>query len=56
MPVYDYICLDCREKKEIRATLEEKGKGLKPACDSCGSDKMVQFFGNMKVIASFPLH
>lgn len=56
MPVYDYICLDCKVKKEVRATLKEKEEGLKPVCDSCGSDKMTQFFGNMAVIKSYPLH
>lgn len=56
MPVYEYICLDCKEKTEVRASLEEKEKGLQVTCSSCGSTKTTQYFGNMKVTATFPLH
>lgn len=56
MPVYEYVCLECKAKREIRATLKEKEEGLKPVCNSCGSDKMSQYFGNMKVVKSYPMH
>lgn len=56
MPVYEYICPDCKSKKEIRASLKEKEEGLQPVCESCGSDKMTQFFGSMKVVKSYPMH
>jgi len=56
VPVYDYICKDCGKQIEVRASLSEKEKGLKPQCDSCGSYNLVQFFGNMKVSGFYPLH
>ncbi len=56
MPVYEYVCLDCKEKTEVRATMDEKEKGLKVTCSACGSSNMAQYFGNMTVTSSFPLH
>lgn len=56
MPVYEYICQDCKKITEVRKSFEEKEKGLDVACDHCGSKKMAQYFGNMTVTATFPLH
>ncbi len=56
MPLYEYICKDCKKKTAVKATLKEKEKGLKVTCSSCGSSNMSQFFGNMTVTATFPLH
>ncbi len=56
MPVYDYICRDCRKVTEVRATLAEKEKGLKESCPSCGSKNMTQYYGNMIVIPTTHLH
>jgi len=56
MPVYEYICRDCKKVTEFKATLAEKEKGLEQTCPSCGSTNMVQYFGNMIVIASTHLH
>ncbi|HSW35386.1 MAG TPA: FmdB family zinc ribbon protein [Candidatus Limnocylindrales bacterium] len=56
MPTYEYICQDCKEITDVRATMEEKGKGLNVSCSSCGSNNMTQFFGNATVTAAFPLH
>ena len=52
MPTYEYICLECREKTEVRATISEKEMGLKITCSKCGGNKMVQVFGNFAVIAT----
>lgn len=52
MPTYEYICMDCREKTEVFASISEKEKGLKLACPKCGSKKLVQFFGRVNVMGS----
>ncbi len=56
MPVYEYICQDCKKITEARSSFAEKEKGLSVTCEHCGSKKMVQYFGNMTVTATFPLH
>ncbi|OPY12492.1 MAG: Zinc ribbon domain protein [Syntrophus sp. PtaB.Bin138] len=52
MPTYEYICMDCREKTEVFATISEKEKGLKLTCPKCSGKKLVQFFGRVNVGAS----
>lgn len=47
MPTYEYVCTECEEKVEIRATIAEKERGLKPSCPKCGSKKVAQVFGFM---------
>jgi putative FmdB family regulatory protein len=37
MPLYDYLCKDCGEAFEVRATIKEKEAGLDLACPKCGS-------------------
>ncbi len=56
MPVYEYLCRDCKKVTEVRATLSEKEKGLEQTCPSCGSKNMTQYFGNMIVIPTTHLH
>lgn len=56
MPTYEYICRDCKEIAEFRETLAEKEKTLERSCPSCGSNNMVQYFGNMIVIPTTHLH
>lgn len=50
MPIYEYICLECKEKIEISATISEKEKGLKVICPKCKSSKTAQIFGNIMVM------
>lgn len=38
MPVYEYRCRRCGREFEIRASISEHSKGLKPVCPSCGSE------------------
>jgi len=52
MPIYEYICTECREKTEIQVTISEKEKGLKVVCPKCGSRKMAQVFGSFTVMGS----
>ena len=50
MPTYEYICIECQEKTEVRATISEKGRGLKVTCPKCGSNNMVQVFGSFAIM------
>jgi len=52
MPTYEYICMDCKEKTDVLASIAEKENGLKLKCPKCGGKKMVQFFGRMNVMGS----
>ncbi|MFO8192403.1 MAG: zinc ribbon domain-containing protein [Bacillota bacterium] len=56
MPTYEYLCRDCGKITEVRESLAEKEKGLGHTCPSCGSNNMIQYFGNTIVIASTHLH
>lgn len=46
MPIYEYYCQNCNEKFDIKATIQEKEKGLKVNCPTCGSTRVIQLFGN----------
>ena len=37
MPLYDYQCDRCQATFEVRATFQEKERGLKPVCPNCKS-------------------
>ena len=50
MPIYEYVCIKCGEKAEIRATIAEKEKGLDPTCPKCGKKKLAQVFGGFAVL------
>ncbi len=41
MPTYEYQCTDCGSKFEVRASMQEREKGLKPDCPTCGSTRAV---------------
>ncbi len=49
MPIYEYLCQDCEKNFNIRASLSEKEKGLKPECPNCHSKKTIQVFGSIAV-------
>jgi len=40
--IYEFRCEGCGTSTEVRATLTEKEKGLKPVCPNCGSKNMKQ--------------
>jgi putative FmdB family regulatory protein len=46
MPTYEYLCSECQNKFDVRATFAEKEKGLKPECPNCHSQKTIQVFGS----------
>lgn len=51
MLTYIYSCRQCGEQTEVRASLDEKKKGLSVICQKCGST-MSQVFGNVFVPGS----
>ena len=56
VPLYEYICRDCKSVTEVRAKVEEKDKGLQVVCSKCGGENTIHYFGSMTVTAGFPLH
>ncbi|UCG87184.1 MAG: zinc ribbon domain-containing protein [Gemmatimonadota bacterium] len=52
MPSYDYVCRECDESFEIRATISEYSAGLKPRCPGCGSRKTERSFSSVTVLTS----
>jgi putative FmdB family regulatory protein len=52
MAIYEYVCTECGEKVEVRATISEKEKGLKVTCPKCGSKEMARVFGSFMVMGS----
>lgn len=41
---YEYRCRQCSTQFEVHATLEEKNRGLNPACPDCGSSDVGRVF------------
>ena len=52
VPTYDYVCQDCGETFEIRASISEYSKGVKPRCTRCGSERAVRAFGSVTVLTA----
>jgi putative FmdB family regulatory protein len=38
MPIYEYICLDCKKEYEILRSFNEADQPI--ACDECGSEEV----------------
>lgn len=51
MPTYEYVCVECGENIEVKASVSEKEKGLKVSCPKCGSSKTARIFGNFTVMS-----
>ncbi len=47
MPTYEYVCIDCKNKFDVFATLSQKEKGLRPRCPKCQGTNTVQVFGSI---------
>ena len=52
MPMYEYHCLDCKYTFDVKATMQEKEKGLNIACEKCGSTKLEQVFGGFSLLTN----
>lgn len=50
MPIYEYHCKDCGYYFDVRATIEQKEKGLDLTCEQCGSRNLQQVFGGFAII------
>jgi len=45
MPTYEYRCKQCGNSMEVKASIEEKERGLDLTCPQCGSKELTQVFG-----------
>lgn len=52
MPLYEFVCKQCKAVYEIRATVEEKQAGLNLSCRACGSTDLAQVFGGLFIRSS----
>lgn len=50
MPRYEYVCQDCGEAFEIRASMSAYSEGLSPQCPKCGSQDVARVFGSVNVL------
>jgi putative FmdB family regulatory protein len=39
MPTYEFMCENCSESFDVRATIQEKENGLQPHCPICGNQE-----------------
>ena len=50
MPTYEYHCKECGYYFDVRATIDQKEKGLDIACEQCGSKDLNQVFGGFAIL------
>jgi putative FmdB family regulatory protein len=51
MPLYDYRCLNCKQKVSVRLSYAEYDTA-KPKCPECGSDKLQRAIGRVRIAKS----
>ena len=51
MPVYEYKCQDCGAKTDVKASIEEKSKGLNVRCEACESSNTRQVFAGIDILS-----
>lgn len=49
MPYYDFTCRDCQTITSVKASIEEKERGLEVTCEKCGSKNTEQAFLSVAV-------
>jgi len=52
VPAYDYRCLDCGAKFELRMSMAAYAEGAKPTCDACGSARVERAFTAVSVLTA----
>lgn len=52
MPTYDYVCQDCGQPFEVRSSIADYSKGLKPRCPHCGSERAIRAFTRVQMLTS----
>lgn len=45
MSIYEYRCRKCKKQFELRQRMEERGRGVCPACDSSEVENLFSVFG-----------
>jgi len=50
VPAYDYVCEDCGARFEVRMSMAAYSEGAKPACETCGSTRVVRAFTAVSVL------
>lgn len=50
MPVYEYVCKDCGERMEVRASVAEYSEGLRVQCAKCGSVNLVRILSSIGIV------
>lgn len=50
MPTYEYHCKECGYYYDVKATIEQKEKGLDLTCEQCGSKDFEQVFGGFAIV------
>ncbi len=51
MPVYEYICKNCGEPMEVRASVAEYSTGLRLHCAKCGSEKLARILTSIGIVS-----
>jgi len=52
VPTYDYVCEDCGEAFEIRASIAAYSEGLNATCSACESGNVMRTFEAVTVLTS----
>lgn len=52
MPTYEYVCRSCGQPFEIRASIADYAKGVKPRCPQCQSDGAIRAFTSVQTLTS----
>ena len=50
MPTYEYHCKECGYYFDVKASIEQKEKGLDLTCEQCGSKELQQVFGGFAIL------
>jgi len=52
MPIYEYICIDCKKTYTVTTTVDKHVKNPSQKCQHCGSKNVKQNFSGVSVITS----
>jgi len=52
MQTYEYLCQSCSKPFEVRASIADYSKGLKPQCPHCSGHKAIRTFTSVNVLSA----
>lgn len=52
MNTYEYLCQKCGQPFEVRASMADYAKGLKPKCPHCAAQKAIRTFTSVNVMTA----